>query len=195
MQAADPLDSDGGPTSRHAHKTHEGGAMVDASRRRSLASSPEGPPKALVVFTVLHRCKCTAASCTNLVHSGDRQRGRHTARVCLERSAAVQLLQQQLINMSPTLQTARDVCKGSCHPGSDGEGFCSSLQVVVLERPHKHRDPTNHAFWNPPCLGPWNQNVGALCSCGLWGPKEMWQGCAGQSSACQSSEPQILKKP
>ena len=24
-------------------------------------------------------------------------------------------------------------------------------------RPHRQQDPTNHGFWNPPCLGPWNQ--------------------------------------
>ena len=35
---------------------------------------------------------------------------------------------------------------------------------------YEHGDPTNHGFWNPPCLGPWNQNVGSLCLCGLWGP-------------------------
>ena len=27
------------------------------------------------------------------------------------------------------------------------------------KRPHKHKDPTNHDFWYPPYLGPWNQNV------------------------------------
>ena len=23
-----------------------------------------------------------------------------------------------------------------------------------------------HGFWNPPCLGPWSQNVGSSCFCG-----------------------------
>ena len=38
--------------------------------------------------------------------------------------------------------------------------------------PHKHEDHTNHGFWIAPCLAaPWNQNVGSLWLCGLWGPK------------------------
>ena len=38
-------------------------------------------------------------------------------------------------------------------------------------RSHKQEDPTNHGFWNPPCLGPLSQNVNSLCLCGLLGPQ------------------------
>ena len=41
--------------------------------------------------------------------------------------------------------------------------------VKRFRRPHKHKDPRNQGVWNPPCLGPWNQNVGSLCVFGLWG--------------------------
>ena len=32
------------------------------------------------------------------------------------------------------------------------------LQALIewLKRPDKHADLTNHGFWNPSCLGPWN---------------------------------------
>ena len=32
------------------------------------------------------------------------------------------------------------------------------------ERPHIHKDPTNHGFWHPPCLAPLSHNVGSLSS-------------------------------
>ena len=35
---------------------------------------------------------------------------------------------------------------------------------LKLLRPHKHRDPTSHAFWNPLHLGPYSQNAESLCS-------------------------------
>ena len=51
------------------------------------------------------------------------------------------------------------------------------LKMIVLgvlvegpKRPHKHKDPTNHAFWYPPDAGSWNQNVRSLCFCDLWAP-------------------------
>ena len=37
------------------------------------------------------------------------------------------------------------------------------------KRPYEHKDPAIYVFCNTPCLGLWNQNVGSLCSCDLWG--------------------------
>ena len=47
-----------------------------------------------------------------------------------------------------------------------------NLKLIVQgpKRPYKHKDPTNHDFWYPPCIGPWNQNIRSLCLCGLLGP-------------------------
>ena len=44
---------------------------------------------------------------------------------------------------------------------------------VCIEGPkksQKHKDPTNHDFWYPPCIGPWDQTVRSLCLCGPLGP-------------------------
>ena len=41
----------------------------------------------------------------------------------------------------------------------------------AIKRPHKHEAPTNHDFWYPPYIGPWNQNVRSLCLCGLLDPE------------------------
>ena len=43
---------------------------------------------------------------------------------------------------------------------------------IVFVGPTDHiKDPANfHDFRHPPCIGPWNQNVGSLCLCGLLGP-------------------------
>ena len=36
-------------------------------------------------------------------------------------------------------------------------------QLFRGQRPHKHEDPADHGFWNPPCIGPPNDlNVGSL---------------------------------
>ena len=35
------------------------------------------------------------------------------------------------------------------------------------KKPHEQKDPLNQGFWNPLCLGPWKQNLGSLCLCGL----------------------------
>ena len=45
-----------------------------------------------------------------------------------------------------------------------------SSQTECPKRPHKHKDPTNHGFWYPPYIGPWNQNVRSSCLGGLLGP-------------------------
>ena len=48
-------------------------------------------------------------------------------------------------------------------------------QLSRPKRPHEHKDPTNHGFWYPPIysyIGPWKQNVGSLCFCGVWGPTQ-----------------------
>ena len=42
--------------------------------------------------------------------------------------------------------------------------------VGGLSRRLLNKDPTDHGFWYPPSIGPCNQNVGSLCSCGLLGP-------------------------
>ena len=34
----------------------------------------------------------------------------------------------------------------------------------------RYTDPTHQSFWNTYCFGPWSQNVGSLCICGLSGP-------------------------
>ena len=58
-------------------------------------------------------------------------------------------------------------------PGFGGS-YIKDPQVHINIRrsksPHKHQDPTNHDFWNPPHIGPWKQNVRSLCLCGLLGP-------------------------
>ena len=40
------------------------------------------------------------------------------------------------------------------------------------KRPHKHKDPKNHGFWNPPCFGPLSQQVHRILAfmCGPWRP-------------------------
>ena len=41
--------------------------------------------------------------------------------------------------------------------------------VYVWYMAYEDKDPTNHGFWNPRCLGPWNKKGGSLCLCGLLG--------------------------
>ena len=43
----------------------------------------------------------------------------------------------------------------------DGCGL--EIQLVGPKRPHKHKNPTNHVFQYPPCIGPWNQDVRSSC--------------------------------
>ena len=50
--------------------------------------------------------------------------------------------------------------------------------IAYMDMVYRHKDPTNHTFWNPPCLGPENPHVGSLYACTLsWGASE------GQHSA------------
>ena len=89
-------------------------------------------------------------------------------------------------------------CQGSTRPG---QGMTRKTRYRFAQlllgpnRPHKHRDPTNHAFWYPPYIGPWNQNVlmfmwsfGALC---LW-VSIASQGVRDPPARIQKVDPAIL---
>ena len=43
------------------------------------------------------------------------------------------------------------------------QGMTAAGGPKDIKRPHKHKDRTDHAFWYPPCIGPWNQHVRSLC--------------------------------
>ena len=53
-----------------------------------------------------------------------------------------------------------------------------SLQDLVVIMAHvqapgillEPEDPTNNNLWNARSVGPWNENAGSLCLCGLLGP-------------------------
>ena len=40
------------------------------------------------------------------------------------------------------------------------------IELVAQKVIYKRKDPTAHAFWNPPFSGPRNQNAGSSCLCG-----------------------------
>ena len=42
--------------------------------------------------------------------------------------------------------------------------------------PHKHKDPANDGFGNPPCVGFFYQHKGSLCLCGLRAAKNSRDG-------------------
>ena len=44
----------------------------------------------------------------------------------------------------------------------------ASEPLTGPKRPHNHEDPTNHRFWNFPCLGLERQR--SVCLCSIWGP-------------------------
>ena len=68
----------------------------------------------------------------------------------------------------------------------------------ILRGPKVHiytcKGPRNLCSWNPPCLGPWNQNAGSLRLCGLWSPYafEAYLKSIGNYGGLDSSWPKHL---
>ena len=56
--------------------------------------------------------------------------------------------------------------------------------MVCCSIANKKEDPTKHDFWNHPQIGPYSQDVGSLCLCGLLGPMfgSRWQVTQGRIS-------------
>ena len=48
--------------------------------------------------------------------------------------------------------------------------FQEGSSIEEPKGPHKHKDPTDHGFWNPRCLGPKNQTAGSFCLYGSLAP-------------------------
>ena len=63
--------------------------------------------------------------------------------------------------------------------GSSENLWVVSQSVCWFRRPQVRKDHADANFWNPPRIGPQNQNTGSLCWRGLMGPfchREVWAG-------------------
>ena len=95
---------------------------------------------------------------------------------------------------STGLTTSFQLVRRPYNPRSTMIPFFSSLErhfpKCGRKRPHKHKDPTKHGFWNPRCLGPQNQNLTRILML-MWSLGHSLSGAGGGSPKTTSTNPTL----
>ena len=98
-------------------------------------------------------------------------------------TCTVSHMRDRLRTSQPPGTAAHSPCpRGAVASGSSRWSSARSLAETGV-RPQKqpeHENLARHAFWYPPYVWPWNQNLRSLCLCGLWVPME------GSTLPCRS---------